>query len=134
MGAWGAGIFENDAACDWIGGLQRTSDLSHLKKALAAVSRVGDEYLEADSASQALAACETIARLLGNPGPSSPYTTALDEWVKSHRLEVPVGLVQQAIAVIDRISTPPSELLELWQEGDDGRNWLQTLDHVRSRL
>ena len=39
MGAWGAGTFDNDTACDWAGGLENTDDLRHVKAALGAVSQ-----------------------------------------------------------------------------------------------
>src|SRR3712207_5626147 len=116
MGAWGIGTFDNDTACDWSDGLERVQDLSLVKEALAKVAETSEDYLDSDVATQALAACEVIARLKGNWEPRNSYTETVDRWVETHPLAVPNSLVTVAVSVIDRVLTPPSELLELWQE------------------
>ena len=37
MGAWGHGVFENDAACDWLKEVARTADLRFIEATLAQV-------------------------------------------------------------------------------------------------
>lgn len=133
MGAWDSGTFDNDAACDWAGDLQKVNDLSLVVKTLAIVHDIGEDYLDADSASQALGACEVIARLRGNWGQQNPYTQNVDKWVRAHPMEVSRGLVESAVIVINRILRPPSELLELWQEGDD-TEWRGAVEDLRTRV
>jgi len=133
MGAWDADTFDNDTACDWAHDLESVDDLSRVRETLSRVLEVGDGYLDADVASEGLAACEVIARLKGNWGVRNPYTETVDKWVESHDIVPPDDLVQTAIAVIDRVRSAPSELLELWEEGDAG-DWHQAVENLRSRL
>ena len=78
-------------------------------------------------------ACEVIARLKGNWGVRNPYTETVDKWVESHNIVPPDDLVQFAAAVIDRVLTAPSELLELWEEGD-ANEWRNAVANLRSRV
>lgn len=68
MGAWGCDTFENDAACDWGYELEEAGDLSLVEAALDAVLADEEECLDADLGSEALAACEVLARLQGGGG------------------------------------------------------------------
>jgi hypothetical protein len=133
MGAWAADTFGNDTACDWAYGLEKVDDLSLVRQAFEVVLEVGDDYLDADSALEGLAACEVIARLKGNWGLRNPYSEAVDNWVEAHNIKPPENLVQAALAVIDRILGPPSELLELWEEGD-ASEWRAAVDDLRCRV
>lgn len=132
MGAWGSGTFENDTANDWVYELERVDDLSAVRAAFADVLDAGDDYLDSDPASMALAACEVIARLRGKGGPSGPWTESVDGWVRGHPQPVPDELVRQAEAVIDRVLGPDSELADLWDEsGPD--EWRAAVADLRSR-
>jgi len=46
--------------------------------------------------------------------------------------QAPEDIVQAALAVIDRVLSPPSELLELWDEGD-ASEWRAAVDELRKR-
>jgi Domain of unknown function (DUF4259) len=133
MGTWAADAFGNDTACDWSYGLEKVKDLSLVRQALNAVLSASDEYLESDVACEGLAACETIARLKGNWGLRNPYTEAVDQWVKALPMAPSAKDAQAAVAVIERILTPPSELLELWDEGD-ATEWRAAVDDLRQRV
>jgi len=133
MGAWGAGSFDNDTACDWSYGLEEVNDLSLVVKTLSQVLDTQDEYLDADLGSEALGACEVIARLKGHWGPRNPYTETVDKWVEAHPIVVSPDHLQSAVAAIERILRPPSELLDLWQEGD-GAEWRKAVEELRSRV
>ena len=133
MGAWGANTFDNDTACDWTYDLEQAGDLSLVRKALARVTSVGSEYLDSDVASTGLAACEVLARLKGHWGVRNAYTETIDKWVVAHKGEPPADLVAQALQVIDRVLVPPSELLELWSEGDINE-WQAAVADLRTRV
>ena len=133
MGAWATGSFDNDTACDWASGLEGVADLSLVRDTLAQVIEVGEDYLDADMGSEALAACEVVARLKGNWGPRNSYTETVDKWVKMQPQVVSANFVQTAVAVIDRVLTAPSELLELWEEGD-GAEWQNAVKDLRNRV
>jgi hypothetical protein len=134
MGSWGVGTFDNDAACDWATKLEAAQDLSAVRQAIGRALSVGDAYLDANVACEALAACEVIARLKDNWGPLNPYTKRIDSWVASHHVTPQLGLVQAAVSPIDRVLAQPSELLELWSEGDDYENWLESVRDLRNRV
>jgi hypothetical protein len=133
MGAWGVGTFDNDTACDWAYGLEGADDLALVRGTLNRVLAVGGDYLDSDAACEGLAACEVIARLKGKWGVRNPYTETVDKWVKGHASLPYDGLVPLATAVIDRVLTKPSELLELWEEGD-ATEWKRAVQDLRARV
>jgi hypothetical protein len=133
MGAWGTGTFENDTACDWAYGLEDVKDLSLVDAALAAVNEADDDFLDADLACEALAACEVIARLKGQWGARDAYTETLDAWVKAHPQNPGPERVKNADAAITRILADSSELRELWEE-DDASQWIAAVEELRARV
>jgi len=134
MGAWGTGIFDNDTACDWAYDLKETSDLSLIESALDKILKVGAEYLYASEAVEALAAAETVARLKGNWGIRNSYTEKMDKWVETTRLTPPQALVEKALRGIERVLSGPSELLELWGEGEEFTAWEESVKDLSRRL
>ncbi|MBL8315397.1 MAG: DUF4259 domain-containing protein [Rubrivivax sp.] len=134
MGTWSHEIFGNDSACDWAADLASVDSLRPIEAAIGAVARASEDGVDADAAAEALAAAEAIARLRGHPGERSAYSEALDDWVLRTRLQPPPTLVRDALAAVERIGSPGSELHESWSEGDEGAAWLATLADLRSRL
>ena len=131
MGAWGVLAFDNDDANDWAYELEGTDDLSVVESAFEQVESGG--YLEAPDGSNALAACEVLARLSGRPGYTNAYTKKVDEWVAAHRIVPPQELIDRGNRAIDRILGGDSELRELWADsGDEG--WLAAVGDLRARL
>jgi hypothetical protein len=133
MGAWGVLAFDNDEACDWASGVSRVNDLSLVICAFAAVPESDAAYFRAHDACNALAACEVLARLKGNPGYKNPYTEDVDAWVAAHAMTPPVELLTRAEEVIDRVLAENSELRELWDDGA-GTEWRAAVDDLRDRL
>ena len=86
MGTWSAEPFGNDTAADWAYGLEETSDFSLIQETLNAVVQE-DDYLDADFAQEAVAAAETLAKLLGRGSQVDAYTESVDEWVQSVSLK-----------------------------------------------
>ncbi len=132
MGAWGPDTFENDDANDWASELVDRSDLSLVSETLM---RVLDEpgYVEVTDASQALAACEIVARCLGRPGAADAYTATVDEWVARIQPCTDHGLREMALRAIDRVRSKDSELAELWEEADPAA-WERCVKDLRRRL
>jgi Domain of unknown function (DUF4259) len=131
MGAWGKGTFDNDIACDWASCLHNVEDLALIRKTIAEVVSTGSEYLELELACEALAACEVLACLRGNRGKRDTLTESVDAWLREHPITPPAELVQQAVQALDRIASPPSELLEQ-AEGDV--EWHEVLTDLRARI
>ncbi|WP_035601398.1 DUF4259 domain-containing protein [Haloferula sp. BvORR071] len=129
MGAWNATSFGNDAACDWLGDLEGYEDLSFVQEALQAVLSAGDDYIECDTACEAIAAAEVVAALRGYPASSG--ADDINEWVGSNELEASDNLVRKALDALDRIQREPSELPELWEDDPD---WQAAMADLRKRL
>lgn len=134
MGAWGANTFDNDTACDWVYSLEETNDLSLVEEAFDNVLKLGDAYIDSDVASEALAACEVIARMKGNWGVRNSYTESVDQWVEAHRVKPPEQLVQRALAVIDRIVGEDSELRASWEAEAYASQWHAAVNDLKQRL
>lgn len=134
MGSWGTGTYDNDTAGDWVGDLADTDDLSLIEATLDQVLDAGSDYLESPEAEEALAAADVIARLQGNPGESSAYTEDVETWVAEHPLKIPPDLAHKAVKAIDRILKGPSELLELWEEGEEVDDWRDEIKKLKARI
>ncbi len=134
MGAWDSDPFGNDSALDWVGELEAFDDLSFIEATLEYVLDRGPEYIESDDAEEAIAAADTLARLKGRFYVRNPYTEPLDEWVVANPIIPPQTLVDSALRVLDRILTPPSELLELWEDSADFETWRDHLEQLKERL
>lgn len=130
MGAWSHEPFGNDTAGDWSDGLLETQDLSSIDATLDAVDEVGEDYLEADLASEAIGAIEVLAKLLGKGTQSDAYTEDIDQWVKDHPLQPSAELLAKARRTIKRIQSPDSELLELWDEAGEADDWKASLQQL----
>lgn len=137
MGAWATGPFSNDDALDLLALIYsgRPDALTVISAALDGAADAGDSYLEAPAGAQAIAAAEIVARLLGRyPAESEPEDVPVDAWVAQQRIAVPAALVEKARRAVDRVATQPSELLELWSEGDVGGEWLASIESLKRRL
>ena len=125
MGAWSHEPFGNDDANDWAYGLEDTKDLSLIEVALDRVLQT-DGYLEAPEASEAVAAVEVLAKILGKGTQSDAYTKKVDAWVKSVSIGPSPILLSKAHQALARILEEDSELCELWSEGDSAE-WVASI-------
>ena len=91
--------------------------------------------MESDAACKALAACEVLARLRGQPGYTNSYTETVDKWVASHRKQIVPSeeVLARASDAIDRILGEGSELRELWDEARSDE-WRAAVEDLRTRL
>ena len=134
MGTWSHEPFGNDTANDWAYELEDTEDLSHVEATLDKLLAVGDEYLEAPDAEEAIAAVEVLAKLLGRGTQSDAYTEKIDTWVKRVKSEPNSVLRNKAVLALERIESENSELLELWSDADEADQWRESLARLRKAL
>jgi len=131
MGAWGIGGFDNDMALDFANALIETSDLELIDSALSA-ERTSD-FLDADKASEAIAACEVVAAALGHAGPDLP--DSVREWLTSHSRLKFRDLRAKALAALDQVLSDESELNQLWKKNDEEHSaWRQGVEALRNRI
>ncbi len=144
MGAWGPGVFENDEAMDWLGEMLESDSVALIQEALSSAvvdrssfiqklfgKKFASVFLEADLASQALAAAEVVAALQGKACSNAPE--GLDMWVDRNRSRISSDLIQVARAAVERVQAS-SELKELWSESQEFPQWEAGLSDLRQRL
>lgn len=129
MGAWGHGPFENDDAADWVWELEESDDFSLVESVLKSVVN-REDYLEAPTCSEAIAAAEIVAAALGRPLDALPEEAVA--WTEAHR-DVPEDLADLAKRALVAIATE-SELRDLWAESETPDDWQQTLRDLDTRL
>ena len=128
MGAWGRGSFENDAALDWAAGVQSIEDVGAPFDRLKAA---GSGFVDADLASEVVAAAEIVAMLMGRKSPGFP-----DDLAERISGELDEKVYHQARSALMQVIRN-SELAELWEESaaETGDNqWLATLTFLIERL
>jgi len=131
MGAWGNGSFDNDDAADFLTDVTDGEDLAPVREIFAVVVSSND-YLEAPDASQAIAAAEIVAVILGRPTSAAQEEEELVAWLARVKPVVDSDLSKQAAQVLDRILA--SELSELWEESDEFADWKATVSDLRAHL
>jgi hypothetical protein len=133
MGCWAIGSFGNDDAADWVADLTEQRDFSLVRETIAELLAV-DGYLDAPYATQALAAIEVVAIALGRPTQAAQAEKELMTRAESTGPSADAVLVSQAIAAIDRITAPESELRELWEDTEDFDSWQADVAGLRAQL
>jgi hypothetical protein len=133
MGTWSEDTFGNDTACDWTYQFLDSPGVAAVSQALDAVLDEED-YLDSDTACEALVACEVIARLKGNWGLRDAYSEELDRWIGKNPQPVPLEIVSKAETAIARIMGGDSELVELWDEEERNDTWHSKVDDLARRV
>jgi len=126
--------FDNDHACDFAQDIEESADLSLVERSIENVLAVGKNEVDAPDAEKALVAAEVIARLQGRFGARNAYTEGIDAWVLAKKFRPSPSLVAMAVVAIDRILTPPSELLDLWTDSGGPEEWKECVAALRSRV
>ncbi len=132
MGAWGPGNFENDAALDWLYDFGE-NDFRLIDRTLAGVAAMIEaDELDADEASEVLAAAECVAAAAGFPPDDPPQELA--EWLAENSpIQVKPEYIEMARKSVARVLAQ-SELRELWLESDEFGEWETAVRNLQSRL
>lgn len=125
MGAWAETSFGNDDALDFVDSLKDANQVFDLISDLS--NR--DDYIEADEASIAIAACDVLAAMIGRAAADMPEIDAIKG---RDPASVETKVLKSANSLIQRVRTD-SELVELWEE-DDPSDWHAALDDLVLRL
>lgn len=131
MGYWGTGTFENDDAMEWAQSLNQSEGLGAVDHALR-VPGFGDS-IPAPAASEALAAAEVVAALLGKPSTDLPLDVA--RWVAEHRGLNARQYRELALNSARAILSIDSVLRQRWKENEeDYPFWKATVEALIARL
>lgn len=130
MGAWGAGVFENDDAMDFVFEISEAEGWKLVRRVLRECLEEG--FTDASQSAMALAAAEAVAAAMGHPVKDLP--TEVASWVAQHREDLPAGLEDRARDAVEKImDEEESELRQLWADEDDSA-WKAALDDLINRL
>jgi hypothetical protein len=125
MGAWDVGSFDNDAALDFADGINGIEDLTQAFDALGEEGTSAD----ADAVSEAVAAADLVAAMMGRPAPNMPDHLA--ERVAGFG-PPEHGLIAAAADAVRHVAAH-SELAELWAEAED-EDWAGAMEGLLTRL
>jgi hypothetical protein len=134
MGAWSHEPFGNDSANDWGYGLVESTGLGYVEASLDRVLEVGEDYLDASDAEEAVAAIEVLAKLLGKGTQVDSCTRKIDAWVKATGSMPSPALRLKAKQALQKVMSENSELCELWEESDEGAQWKAAMIALRAAI
>lgn len=124
MGAWGEGIYDNDAALDFVYQIENTSDIKKLFFNTFQLA-IHSEYLDSEEASSVLVAASYMEPL------------AVDSF-KSRFPDIDLSdLKDICLQAIQKVISPHSELKELWDETIDENEvsqWELLVRELKTRL
>jgi hypothetical protein len=136
LGAWGSGPFENDGALDFVGWVQDTERGERpdfFRGTFETVIDNGDQFLDIDDASFAVAAAAIVASELTG-GRFAEEVDAPDAVRAAGVLDVPADLPLLALRALDYVAGEKSELRGVWEEGDSPFNFALVLQPIRDVL
>ncbi len=121
MGAWGPGVFENDAALDWLAVARRGDAREAIESALRAA--IEAEYLDVDEGAAAVAAAAIIASACDGQIMSLPEDarSLAADFVPEERARGAAGEALRAVL------GPRSELASLWSTSAAWRGMISNL-------
>ena len=146
MGAWGAGVFENDIAADWIEMFREDGTAGYLPYTFEDIDS-DPEYVNEVVSTFVLAAAEVVAAAGGQPltkqwqprpiednadlmaGPP----ISVQEWLMRTKFKPDQNLVELAERCVSRV-LENSELKDEWHASDAFDEWSQSLDDLAARL
>lgn len=128
MGTWDYHNFDNDDAADFAEAFRLNPNEASLYEVLATAAEA-DDYLEADEASQALAAAEIVAAILGHP--AADFLPGL--LLAVNGMEVDDDLADLAVEAVEAV-VRKSELQEEWANSPDYPQWQQQQQDLLTRL
>ncbi|MGD9964940.1 MAG: DUF4259 domain-containing protein [Hyphomonadaceae bacterium] len=128
MGVWGSGSFDNDDALDWVEHLV-AANLDAIETALR--KAIEGRSIDAPVAARAIAAAETVATLLGQPGSGVPE--AVVRWIDDANLAAPPTLAERATSAL-RLIVADEGLTDTWRTSGLLAEWRANIDNLLGRL
>jgi len=130
MGTWGYYNFDNDPAADFGENFRENPTEAVLYEALTTAAEEED-YLEADEASEALAAAEIVAAMMGKP--ANDFPPGLIPAIMNLNAGENEELQELAIEAVEAV-VKSSEVQELWAESGDAAKWQEVQQNLLERL
>jgi hypothetical protein len=129
--AWGAGIFQDDLATDFVNQIVEGDGLAVLRRAFDDAGQARGHLLY-EPAVRTLIAAEVLAALGGRPAKVLP--TELQDWVVGRQGKpIPEALWPLSRVAVERVKDD-SEISELWARSDAFARWIDKVDDLLDRL
>jgi hypothetical protein len=135
MGTWGPGVFENDAALDWLGLLDRLGFLA----VATPMSAIGEYYtrnalIPAEDEQAFWASCAVIIHAAGGSvAELHPDQTALITREAERILKIP-NLKRRIEFALERVANSRSELAALWEGTEEDAPFRTQRDSIREHI
>ena len=133
MGAWGFGIFDDDAALDFIYELENSGD--EIAEAMAELFQAVNsaDYIDSDEGAAVIVCSAIIDAAINN----TEYEYLSNEhedilaFAKNSKLS---ELKNSAHSALEKVLGENSEVNELWSETEDYDSWKNTVASIKERL
>jgi hypothetical protein len=132
MGAWGEKAFENDGAMDWLAELEPLGVAAIHRALSTAAETSGDDYLDVDDGTAAIAAAEIVAAARGKGRDRVPKR--LFAWLDANAAAIGSDVLALARRAVERVLGANSELRALWDEGGVDNAWRGEVRELLVRL
>jgi hypothetical protein len=134
MGAWGPGIFDDDAAYDFVEILQDTDDPVEVFST-AFETATGTDYLEYDDGHAVTVSAAYMDAVLNNTSYEMEDDEALNFFKEKNKHLPLLSLKPLAVKALQRVLSDQSELHELWKENEElYPQWKQNIHSLIERL
>jgi Domain of unknown function (DUF4259) len=135
MGAWGVGIFEDDAAYEWVDKILDSDEPEEIFESIF-VYALDTNYVEYDDCHGVTVCAAIIDMLVNKTNYDLEDDDDLKDWVEEKRGQVSVkALAPIAVRALKVIIGKKSELNELWQENEEEYDfWKDKIERVMARL
>lgn len=110
MGAWGVGVFENDAVADWAGDFDDSPDADEfMRRTFSSSPDDGEDVVQPEAV---IAAAAVVAALLAD-GP--PFD---DSYGPQTRPDLDLDLIPLAIQALDDVTSNDGDWADLWEDAE----------------
>jgi hypothetical protein len=135
MGAWGVGIFEDDAAYEWVDKILDSDEPEEIFESIF-VYALDTNYVEYDDCHGVTVCAAIIDMLVNKTNYDLEDDDDLKDWVNDKRGEISVkALAPTAVRALKVIIGKKSELNELWQENEEEYDfWKDKIERLMARL
>lgn len=132
MNCWDLGIFENEAAVDWLYDFE-VNDFRLIDRTLAGVAAMQPvDYLDVDEACEVLTAAECVAAAGGQPAEQLPEK--ITDWVAANQpIRLKGDYVRMAQTAVARIRNQ-SKLKNKWTGPAEAAQWETAVANLQTRL
>jgi hypothetical protein len=130
MGAWGTGIFDDDAAYDYADEIAR-DPLSFFRHAFEVA--IAHDHVGFDEGHAALVSAAHIDAIVHGTAYRHDDQAAFDAWVATHASLAVTALEPLAVRALEAV-LDDSELDDIWSQTAQHAEWRKIVSSLRARL